>query len=111
YAGKIADARSDVWAFSVSLYEALYGVRPFPDHTYEVLMASVCLGEVREPPRGTRVPAVIQRAVARGLRPEPAERHQTLEPLLEALAFDPDRGRRRVVLAAGVLVLAVAGVG
>jgi len=41
----------------VALYEALYGDMPFAGESVEELRANVAAEKLREPPRGTRVPA------------------------------------------------------
>ncbi|HEY8377327.1 MAG TPA: serine/threonine-protein kinase, partial [Nannocystis sp.] len=105
--GGAADVRSDVFAFCASLYEALYGVRPFVADDYEALRQAMLAGDVRPPPQA-RVPAWLRDIALRGLRPDPAERWPSMEPLLAALAADPDARRRRVLRALG-LVVAIAG--
>src|SRR5205823_3648475 len=51
-----ADASSDIWAFCVSLYEALYGERPFAGREYRDVEESISKWEIPEPPNGARVP-------------------------------------------------------
>ena len=61
-----ADARTDQFSFCVSLYEALYGERPFAGDSLPALVDAVP-GRLREPPQQGRVPASSQ-GVLRGLR-------------------------------------------
>jgi len=105
--GGEADARSDVFSFCTSLYEALHGERPFVGDSYEALRAAMLTGSVR-PPGRARVPAWLRDVVLRGLRTEPGERWPAMEPLLAALAADPEATRRRRLRRVG-LVAAIVG--
>ncbi len=105
--GGATDARTDQFSFCVSLYEALYGERPFEGETMVALTASVLQGEVRPPPDGTRVPSWVRRVLLRGLSTAPAKRFPTMKALLAALDDDPAVRRRRWVLALGAAALAV----
>ena len=101
----VADARSDQFAFCVSLYEALYGRRPFLGDTAEAL-AKAMREEVQPatPTRG-RVPAWLSRVLSRGLQRDPNARFETLAPIIAAI--DPHRrrqSRRRRWLVGGGLV-------
>ena len=61
--GVEADARSDQFSFCVSLYEALYGERPYEGNTMAALMLSMRAGRVRPPPKGREVPGRLRQAV------------------------------------------------
>lgn len=101
------DARSDQYSFCVALYEALFGRRPHVGlSTAEVLIA-VAEGKVDPPPRNTKVPARVVRAIMRGLSCEPSARFPSMEALLAQLSLE-DRGRWRLL---GAGTLAVAGLG
>ena len=52
FQGRPTDARTDVFAFCVALYEHLHGERPFAGETLVTLAAEVTAGRVREAPRG-----------------------------------------------------------
>jgi tetratricopeptide (TPR) repeat protein/tRNA A-37 threonylcarbamoyl transferase component Bud32 len=103
-----ADAKSDQFAFCVALYEALWGVRPFPGRTAAEVRLAV-FRPLPTPPRSRRVPARLRRIVARGLSVDSDARYPDMPALLADLAQDPARAWRRVALAAG-LALAGAGV-
>jgi tetratricopeptide (TPR) repeat protein len=101
--GHPADARSDQFGLSASLFEALHGRRPFE---------GVPEGEPSVPDdRG--VPGWISAVVRRGLASRPEDRWPDLGALLAALRDDPRLRRRRRVLGAtavlgiGALVAAV----
>jgi eukaryotic-like serine/threonine-protein kinase len=95
------DARADQFSFCVTLYEALYGQRPFVFSSYGELRDSVSTGKITPPPPGTGVPNHVRDAVLRGLAPDPAKRFPSLEALLTALTTDPRAARRRLLLRAG----------
>jgi hypothetical protein len=110
--GTDVDARTDQFAFCASLYEALYGRRPFGG-SYAQLRDDILHGRVRPPPPTARVPATLHQIVLRGLAVLPGERWPTLEALLQALGRDRTRLPRRIAAVAaavlGVLLTALTG--
>jgi tetratricopeptide (TPR) repeat protein/predicted Ser/Thr protein kinase len=106
FADETADARTDQFSFCVSLYQALYGLRPFAGDTAHELAYSVTEGELREPPKQAHVPGWVRRVVMRGLSKDPAQRFPTMGALLVALANDPARMRARATGAVAVTGLA-----
>jgi tetratricopeptide (TPR) repeat protein/predicted Ser/Thr protein kinase len=86
--GEAVDPRADQFAFCVTLYEALYGRRPFDALSPNLIAEHKRLGLARPPaargPRG-RVPRHVRRALARGLRPAANQRYPRLAGLLEQL--------------------------
>ena len=100
--GDAIDARTDQFAFCVALYEALHRQRPFRGATADELAAEVLAGNLVPPPASTRVPDRASRAVARGLAVDPADRHPTMDALLDQLAPAP----RRRWIAVGALISA-----
>jgi tetratricopeptide (TPR) repeat protein len=106
--GKKVDERSDQFAFCVSLYEALYGERPFAGESFAALAFQVVQGKVREAPKASKVPGWLRRELLRGLKPKPRDRHASMDVLLRALARDPWRTRSRIGI--GVALLGVFGV-
>ncbi len=99
------DARADIFAFSVALYEALFHRRPFAGKSAREIVQSMLAGEMAPPPPDSRVPAWIRRAVTRGLALSPADRWPSMAALLEALGRDPWRIRLRVLAAIGVFAV------
>ena len=102
YEGVEADGRADQFSFCVSLWEALYGERPFAGSTLAELTYSVTRGERRAPPAtAPRVPSRVHRAIERGLSIRRDERWPSMERLVDELR--PQVGnRQRVLLAGGV---------
>ena len=105
--GGDVDARADQWAFCVSLYEALWGMAPFPGKTIEELRDAVLDGRIREPSDRVGVPARLRKIVLRGLQREPGDRHASLDAVVADLAEIPVQ-RRRVAFGTAVLGIATA---
>ncbi len=105
--GATADARSDQFAFSVTLFEALFGARPFGGATIDALVAALDDGP-QFPGRGRDVPRWLRRAVVRGLAIRPGDRHRDMQALLATLAGPRRLGRAKLAglgLCAGGLAL------
>ncbi|MEP7009105.1 MAG: serine/threonine-protein kinase [Acidobacteriota bacterium] len=109
----VADAKSDQFAFSIALFEALYGERPFAGQGALDLALAMESGELRTPnPPGRRIPPAFRAALGRGLAFDPAARFSSMDELLSTLAHDPEAARRRAWGIAAVLaLLIVAGFG
>ncbi len=109
FRGGIVGPAADQFAFCVALYEAVYGVRPFPGVTVAELCANVIAGELSPPPRDSDVPARIRRVLLRGLSREPGGRYSGMNQLLAELA-DHSRRRTRVAIGAATGALVAGGV-
>ncbi len=116
------DARTDVFAFGVTLYEALFGSRPFDApkasvgtdaRTVTATITDGSLRVARPPPGGTRVPRSVQRIVVKALAFEPRDRWASVNDMLSALQRDPYRAWRQAgfvtlgLVAAGAVALTV----
>lgn len=104
--GKPVDVRADQFAFCVTIWEALYGERPFAGSTLEELAANIRRGKPRPPPPGNRVPAWLHRAMLRAFLPDPKSRYDSMAVLLDIL--ERGRTRARVRIASAMLVGAAA---
>ncbi|HWB78796.1 MAG TPA: serine/threonine-protein kinase [Nannocystaceae bacterium] len=87
FEGGGGDVRSDVFAFAVSLFEALYGSRPTSDAPID--------------PRKIRGPRELEQVVRRGLAVDPEQRWPSIAAFMTAVvgATTPSRRRRRAALA------------
>ncbi|MCB9749785.1 MAG: serine/threonine protein kinase [Myxococcales bacterium] len=107
YCGLEVTAAADQFAFCVTMWELLYGARPFSGDSIVKLAAAAASGAPRAP-AGARVPGWLRRICERGLSPEPGDRFPSIAALLGAV--DSAQRRRRVgrrvavVLGAGSLV-------
>lgn len=102
-----AEARSDQFGFCVSLWEGLYGARPFAGRRVEELAPQVFAGVLRTP-RGP-VPAAVAQVLRRGLSLDPDARYRDMPALLAALAEASQRRRRRLVIAGALAAIVGAG--
>ncbi len=105
HAGKLVDARSDQYAFCASLFEAVYGKRPFRADDMRALVRLKRAGKVAPTRERTRVPAGVRKAILRGLCARPDERWPSMEPLLAVL----ERSRRQRALSSVAAVSVVFG--
>lgn len=107
--GAAVDARSDQFAFCVTLFEALYGVRPFTGNTLLELMTAKENGDVAGP-SSNPVPAWLKQIVSRGLAPTPEGRYPSMAELIAEVEFHQRRPARRgwIGLAAVAVAIPVA---
>ena len=84
--GRITDARADQFSYCVSLFEALYGGRPFVGTSVAELAEATTRGEVAERPDNTNVPRKLHEAILRGLRRDPDDRWGSMTELTAELA-------------------------
>jgi serine/threonine-protein kinase len=84
--GGPVDARSDVFALGLVLYEMLCGRRPFPGITTLVTLSAI-LNTWPDPPRKLRpeIPAAIEQIVLRCLEKQPEARFASAGDLHRAL--------------------------
>lgn len=105
--GRQTDFRSDEFSFCVSLFEALYGYRPFEGTTPAGLLIEVEANRVRAIPRDSKVPRRIHQLLLKGLRADPAERFQTMRALLVQLGRRKTTRNRGRLIAVGIVALLI----
>ena len=108
FLGEKASAASDQFSFCVALFQALYGVHPFPGERPAALARAVLEGEIRRVPRSA-VPRRVRDSILRGLARAPAERFPSMDALLVAMGRRPPR--RAVIGLAGAGFVATLGLG
>jgi Tol biopolymer transport system component len=97
------DARSDQYAFAVSLYEGLYGVQPRPGGIRDALASHA---------KERRVSSQVYRALLRATETDPAKRFPDVAALLRALTdATARRGHARLAALAAVLVASAVTIG
>jgi tetratricopeptide (TPR) repeat protein/tRNA A-37 threonylcarbamoyl transferase component Bud32 len=108
YAGGEVDARTDVYALCLSLWEAIDGDRPFAGNSLPELAANVTMGHMRSSAL-PRAPRWLRAVLLRGMARVPDERYPTMRALLAELTRDRMRRLRLgglVIAAAGAVALA-----
>ena len=108
--GQTVHDRCDQFSFCATLWEALYGKRPFKGKQLDAFLSSVLSGPPtpREP---NDVPMWLRKVVERGLALSPDDRWPSMNELLDALQRDPTRRRRSFLASAFVLGLGAAAAG
>ena len=84
--GLDVDPRTDVWAFSVVLYEALTGQLPFAGNSYTALVCSILESQPKPVTELSAGDAELWAIIARGLAKEPDQRWPNMREIGAALA-------------------------
>jgi hypothetical protein len=102
---KNVDARADIWALGVILYELLTGEKPFAAETMAEIVYMVTQGDApKMSAKRPELPPGIGDAVARALAREPARRFANVAELAAAIApFGPARSEISIERIARVL--------
>ena len=82
--GGSATPASDQFSFAVTVYEALYGERPFGGETLEELASTLARGQPTLPEK-SQVPSAVGTAVLRALSSRPEDRYPTVDRLVDEL--------------------------
>ncbi|MEM6993263.1 MAG: serine/threonine-protein kinase [Myxococcota bacterium] len=101
------DARCDQFAFCVTAFEILHGVRPFEGDTGHAILASMVDGRYVPPSAST--PRWLNAALRRGLAVDPDDRWPSMDALLAALARGPNRPMRGGVFVGAAVAAALIG--
>ncbi len=108
YLGMKLDEKTDQYSFCVTLFEALYKVRPHSGSSYRNIKNKVLTQEVAPAPPGAKVPSWLRRILLRGLSRESSLRYCSMEVLLDQLCQDPYRLWRRLGVLTAIVFLVVA---
>jgi len=86
--GKTVDARSDIYSLGLVMYEVFTGSAAFAGET----PIAVALKQITERPRGPRtveplIPETLEATILRCLEKDPAQRFQSLDEVMAALAL------------------------
>ncbi|MDC0672542.1 protein kinase domain-containing protein [Nannocystis radixulma] len=103
FRGEMATPRSDVFAFCVVVWEAIFGQRPFAGATIDALVGALEHGRLTSP-SSIKIPPALRRELSRGLSAQPADRHASMTELLAALERAGNSATaRRILVAAGAV--------
>ena len=101
--GLAVGPRADQFSFCVSLYEALYGVRPYPGKNAVETATSFARGTLVEPEERNGVPKRLHETIMTGLSIEPSDRFPTMDALMSELRRALPISRKRWLLAAALV--------
>lgn len=100
--GRELDERADQYALAVTLFEALFGQRPHGASDRAALLEAKRRGAPPQP-RPRKLTSAAYAALARGLAPQPADRHASVTALVDAVA----RPRSRAAIVVGLAAAAI----
>jgi serine/threonine protein kinase len=89
FAGKEADARSDIWAFGAVLYEMVTGRKAFHGSNYQSLVGAILATDPAPMAVQPFTPSWLERLVRRCLAKDPEDRWQTMRDVVIELKSPP----------------------
>ncbi len=101
------DGRTDQFAFCVSLYEAIYGERPFRGRDLAEIKKVILRGVIPDSTSKFDVPNDLRKTIVRGLSVDADDRFPSMEALLSELPEERNHRQRWVVLGGGAMAIAV----
>lgn len=110
--GHETDERCDQYAFCVSLFEALYGARPFAGSTAERLEWAKSTLSMSAPPRPRAGPRWLHDLIIIGLAVNPDQRHASMAAIAQQLRDGTvARGRQLALASIASVAVTLASVG
>jgi eukaryotic-like serine/threonine-protein kinase len=109
--GLTVGPRADQFSFSVAMWEALYGARPYPGDNAVETATAYAKGDLIEPGDRRGVPPRVHEVILRGLRIEPDDRYPSMDALLAALRKAMPGPRTTLWLAAALAATAAISAG
>ena len=116
FEGKVADARSDVWAFGTVLYEMVTGEKAFQGKTHAALVSAILSADLLPVVVKPFTPPWLEHLLRRCLAKDPEDRYQAMRDVVldlsmphREIALAPVRMSRWPWAVAAVCLMMVAG--
>jgi len=111
YTQQTVDAKSDQFAFCVTVYRLLYDHPPFQGVNHRELRTAIHSAEITPPPPDSDVPLWLRRTLIRGLAAEANDRWPSMNALLAEIAAGMRTTKRgRIVVGTGAAAAGIAAV-
>lgn len=101
--GLDVDARADQYAFCATVFEGLFGRRPYPFASVQDRLAGLAGTKIVWPRDRRGVPTRVQAALDRGLSTDPDARFDSMEALIDALSQPRRRTWPMLVVGTGLV--------